>query len=168
MHCPIKTSKYIFGRSSYFQMDARFDRSRRLSSEAGEIIGHASLATKRSDILQASQAVIYVVPYTGCNLNIDPIAIHYRVQNTQRVERDFGVRCSGERSALFIGTGWGRFGTCEYTTDTSGIVVAIEVTKSRDYGRCMGMQHRPVFRANTDRFISFRGNWAENREGYRN
>lgn len=66
-------------------MDARSDRNRRLSSEAGEIIGQASLAAKRSDILQTSQAVIYVVPYSGCNLNIDPIAIHYRVQNTQLV-----------------------------------------------------------------------------------
>jgi len=36
-----------------FPNERQFDRSSRLSSETGEIIGHASLATKRSDILQA-------------------------------------------------------------------------------------------------------------------
>jgi len=46
-----------------FPKERQFDRSSRLSSETGKIIGHASLATKRSDILQASQTVIYVVPY---------------------------------------------------------------------------------------------------------
>lgn len=79
-------SKYIFERSNRTDCDGRFNRSRRLSSKAGKIIGHANLATKRSDILQASQTVIYVVPYTGCNLNIDPTAIHYRAQNTQANE----------------------------------------------------------------------------------
>lgn len=82
--------KYVFGRSNDFRADAeRFDCSRRLSSEAGEIIGHATLATKRSDILQASQTVIYVVLYTGCNLNIDRDTLPRAKYTTG--ERDFGV-----------------------------------------------------------------------------
>lgn len=139
-----RTSKFARVRTSAFSHGTHLatnrgksDRGRRLSG-AGKIIGRANLVVKHTRLFyKRARRAIYVVHYTGCNLNIDLTPRRYIT-----VRKTHDGRTRFWRSAI-----------CRYRPPrtarantrrtTPGTVVAIRFTKSCDYGRCMGI-HRAL------------------------